>query len=105
MQDASSSTHARVQFVSVVGAQSVDNALPFLASLAQGGCDLVFAAGPVPLAAVNEGARRFPHTRFVAVGNAPARPNVSIVDATTPAEVRAEVARLVTTAVGISRGA
>jgi hypothetical protein len=105
LEDASLSTHARVQFAPVVGAQTVDNALPFLASLAQGGCDLVFAVGPLPVAAVKESAKRFPHTRFVVVGVGPAQPNVSIVDTTTAAEVRAGVARLVAAAVGISRGA
>jgi hypothetical protein len=60
MQDASQATHAKVQYLSVSGPQTVENAMPFLNSLAQGHCDLVVAVGDAPVAAVRAGAGKFP---------------------------------------------
>jgi basic membrane lipoprotein Med (substrate-binding protein (PBP1-ABC) superfamily) len=103
LQDASAATRAKVQYLAVAGAQTAANALPYLASLAQSGCDLVLAVGLAPVAAVDEGAARFPGTRFVAVGGGSARPNVSIVDVPA-ARVRAEVGGVVTAAVRSASG-
>jgi basic membrane lipoprotein Med (substrate-binding protein (PBP1-ABC) superfamily) len=100
MQDASLATRAKVQYVSVSGPQTVDNAVPFLASLAQGGCDRVFAVGPVPVGAVARSAAQFPKVRFVVVGGDAPGPNVSKVNAASPAAVRSSVSRAVTTATG-----
>lgn len=94
MQEASRATRAKVQYLAVVGPQTADNAAPFLASLAQGRCDLVFVAGEGPIAAVPTIAGRFPDARFYAVGGAAAR-NVSTLDGSDSARLRAEVARIV----------
>lgn len=100
MQDASLKTRAKVQFLAVSGPQTADNAATFLASLAQGGCDLVFAAGEAPVGAVTTLAGRFPQARFypvVTAGGAAAADNVTVIDA--GGEVRARVASVVTDAV------
>jgi basic membrane lipoprotein Med (substrate-binding protein (PBP1-ABC) superfamily) len=95
MQDASVASRVRVQFLPVSGAQTTDNALTFLASLAQSRCGLVFAAGDLPVAAVIQGAQRFPGVRFVVVGHRTGAANVSTVDASGPAEIRSAVRGLV----------
>ncbi|MEV8517868.1 hypothetical protein [Dactylosporangium sp. NPDC051484] len=95
MQDASQQTKAKMQYLEITGAQTVENAVTFLNSLAQGGCDLIFAAGDLPVRAVAQGAKAFPAKRFVTVGGATAA-NVSAVDAVTPHD---EVVRLITDAV------
>src|SRR5262245_15879290 len=51
LQDASLATHAKVQYLPVLGAQTTDNALTFLATLAQGQCNIIFAVGNGPVAA------------------------------------------------------
>src|SRR6266540_1993395 len=81
MQDASLQTRAEVQYLVVVGEQTVANAGPFLASLAQSRCDLVIAV------------------RFVVLGGGATGTNVSVVDDGSPADVRAAVTRIVTNAV------
>ncbi|WP_433609897.1 hypothetical protein ACQP2P_39645 [Dactylosporangium sp. CA-139114] len=95
MQDASRQTKAKVQYLEVSGAQTVENAVTFLNSLAQGGCDLVFAAGDLPVRAVAQGAKTFPARRFVTMGGTAAA-NVSTVDAADPHD---EVVRLIANAV------
>jgi basic membrane lipoprotein Med (substrate-binding protein (PBP1-ABC) superfamily) len=100
MQEASLATRAKVQYVSVVGPQTADNAVPFLSSLAQGRCNLVFAVGAVPVGAVGKAAAQFPGTRFVVVGGAPADGNVSKVDVGSAEATRTSVKRFITTAVG-----
>jgi hypothetical protein len=44
LQDASLATHAKVQYLAITGPQTVDNGVPFLNTLAQTGCNLIFAA-------------------------------------------------------------
>ncbi|MGW0432570.1 hypothetical protein ACWDV4_08490 [Micromonospora sp. NPDC003197] len=100
MQDASLRTRAKVQFLEVDGAQTIDNARTYLGSLVQGRCDLVLAVGEVPVGAVRENAARFPSARFVTVGSGASTANVSVVTEPTPEAVRAQVDRIVAEAVG-----
>jgi basic membrane lipoprotein Med (substrate-binding protein (PBP1-ABC) superfamily) len=86
MQKASLATRAKVRYLAVAGEQSTENAVTFLASLAQSECSLVFAVGDVPRAAVDAGAARFPKVQFAAVGRARAAPNVSTINATDVSE-------------------
>jgi hypothetical protein len=102
MQQASQATRAKVQYLAVAGPQTVANAAPFLASQAQGRCQVLFAVGTAPAAAVQRDAKRFPKARFYLVGDTSA--GVSTIDAGAPAAVRAEVAKLVTAAVTRSNG-
>ena len=83
MQDASLQTKAKVQYLEITGPQTVDNAVTFLNSQAQGGCDLIFAAGDLPVQAVAKGAAKFPAKKFVTVGGSGAA-NVATVDAAAP---------------------
>jgi hypothetical protein len=100
MQDASLQTRAKVQYLEVTGEQTADNAVTFLNSLAQGGCDLVFAAGDLPVQAVALGAKTFPGKRFVTVGGSAPEPNVSRVDAVTPHD---QIVRMIVEAVAANR--
>jgi basic membrane lipoprotein Med (substrate-binding protein (PBP1-ABC) superfamily) len=102
MQKASLATRAKVQYVEVTGPQTPENALPFLNSLAQSRCTLVFAAGTAPVAAVRDGAARFPETKFYVVGTSITKPNVSTVDGKSADEIRDAVARVLTDAVKAS---
>jgi basic membrane lipoprotein Med (substrate-binding protein (PBP1-ABC) superfamily) len=81
MQNASLATRAKVRYLAVAGEQSTENAMAFLASLAQSQCSLVFAVGDLPRSAVDAGAARFPHVHFAVVGPAHTAPNVSTIDA------------------------
>lgn len=102
MQDASLATHAKVQFLTIEGPQTTANALPFLASLAQSKCDMVFAAGAVPVAAVDGGASRFPKVRFYVVGRAASNQNVTALAGSSAAQTRTAVSKAVTAAVAAS---
>lgn len=103
MQEASLTTRAKVQYLAVAGPQTVDNAVPYLNSLAQRRCDLVLAAGAVPTGAVGKAAAQFPRTRFVVVGPGTTAVNVVVVTANTPGTVRPAVSKIVTDAVGPKR--
>jgi basic membrane lipoprotein Med (substrate-binding protein (PBP1-ABC) superfamily) len=84
MQEASLATLAKVQYLAVAGPQTESNALPFANSLAQRRCDLIFAAGPAPAAAVRTAATSFPGVRFyIVTADAPA------AGAANPSNVRA----------------
>jgi hypothetical protein len=99
MQDASLKTRAKVQYLQITGAQTPENAVTFLNSLAQGGCNLIFAAGELPVQALGAGAKTFPAKRFVAVGGpggSSGSANVSSVDAAAPHD---EIVRIITDAV------
>jgi hypothetical protein len=102
MQDASLATHAKVQFLTVEGPQTTANALPFLASLAQSKCDMVFAAGAVPVVAVDEGASRFPKVGFYVVGRAASTHNVTALAGSSATQIRAAASKAVTAAVASS---
>jgi hypothetical protein len=99
LQDASLATHVKVQYLAIVGPQTVDNGLTFLNNLGQTGCNLVFAAGDTPIATVDKGAAAFPHTTFLPVGPAKPRANVTPLDGHTPEEIRAAVSAALTNAV------
>ncbi len=73
---------ARVQaeYVAVSGEQTATNALTYLNGMAQGHCDLIFAAGPTQREAVRQGAHRFPGVRFYVVGGSDAGANVVRLD-------------------------
>lgn len=99
MQQASRDTRAKVEYLTVSGAQTVENAAPFVASLAQNRCDLVLAAAELPVAAVRRAAPSFPAIRFVVLGSGPGAANIAVLDVADPARVAAVVAETVTSAV------
>lgn len=99
MQDASLATHAKVQYLSVSGPQTVDNAAAFLASLTQGRCNLVFATGDTPVTATRENAAKFPTVAFYIVGAGANTANLTHI----PANTEQTVNDIVTKAANKSR--
>lgn len=99
MQDASLQTLAKVQYLAITGPQTADNGVTFLNSQAQAGCDLLFAAGDVAVATVDQAAAQFPQKRFYPVAGGTATANVHPIPAATPGDVRATVAATISAAV------
>jgi basic membrane lipoprotein Med (substrate-binding protein (PBP1-ABC) superfamily) len=97
MQDASVDKRVRVQYLTVSGGQTAENAQTFLASLAQGRCSLIFVTGTAGSQAVDRAAAQFPQSRFVLLGRRSGAPNVSTVEGGSPAAVQAAVKQLVAT--------
>lgn len=98
MQRASLKTHARVQYQPIIGPATVPNALPYLASLVQRRCDLIMAAGDIPVATATAGASRYPQAQFILVGGRKAAKNITALNATSP-DLPAAVSDIVTHAV------
>jgi basic membrane lipoprotein Med (substrate-binding protein (PBP1-ABC) superfamily) len=107
--DASLKTRAKVQYLPVFGEQTTANAVPYLSSLIQRHCDVIFAVGDAPVAAAVAAAPGYPKIRFVVVastpvaGSAAAAPsNVTRLDAAMPDRLRPAVASALTAAVARS---
>lgn len=98
MQDGSLTTHAKVQYLAITGPQTVDNGIPFLNTLAQTGCNLVFSVGDTPNATVDKGAPQFPDHRLYPVGGGTPAANVSPIQADTPQAIQDAVAHILVTA-------
>jgi hypothetical protein len=99
MRDASRATHAKVQFLQVTGEATVGNALPYLATLVQRRCAVVFAVGPAQVAAVAADAAKHPEVRFVVAGGSSPASNVTAIDSSDPGQVRGQADRLLRDAV------
>jgi hypothetical protein len=99
MQEASLATHAKVQYLAVAGPQTTANAVPFINSLAQSRCDLIFTVGQAQVAAAEQGAPRFPAARFYAIGGTTTQGNLTAIANTTPDQVHTDVAHTITAAV------
>jgi hypothetical protein len=98
MQQASTETRGKVSFLEVDGAQTAQNASTFLATLVNGGCDVVLAAGEAPSGAVLQGAGQFPQAKFIAVttvDDGKSLANVVRVTDSDPARVTSRVHDLV----------
>jgi hypothetical protein len=78
MRNASAETHARVNYVPVVGEQSAKNALPHLNGLLQRQCDVVLAVGKAQVQAAETEAGAHPNVRFVVVDGDAAAANVTV---------------------------
>ncbi|NEA38813.1 hypothetical protein [Streptomyces sp. SID11385] len=102
MRDASRDTHARVAYTPVTGAQTVENATPFLNGLFQRSCEVVVAWRGAEVAAAREAAGERPRTRFILVGGVTdgggSKGNNTVVVAP-DGEVRAHIADAVREAV------
>jgi basic membrane lipoprotein Med (substrate-binding protein (PBP1-ABC) superfamily) len=99
MEAASLSTHAKVEYLPVAGAQTTGSALPYLASLVQRHCNVVVAVGTAPVSAVTASARRFSTVRFAVVGGHVTASNVTVLDSRA-GQIRTSVAQAVMAAVG-----
>jgi len=80
LEDASTSSGAKVQYLAVMGPQTDANARPFLESLIQRHCDLIFAIDSAPVAAVRAVASGQPDVRFYVVTVQPATPLSNVVE-------------------------
>ena len=100
MQDASLATHAKVEYLPVLGEDTVANARPYLASLLQRQCAMVIAVGTAEVGAVRADASAHPQVRFVSVGGGSGGGNVTVVPAGSGA--RKQVADAVTAGVRAS---
>ena len=99
LQQASTATNAKVQYLAVTGEQTVDNATTFVNTLAQAGCDVVFGVGDVAVAAIERSSPAFPNRRFYTVGGTATAPNLTPIAATDPAGVTRAVNDAATAAV------
>lgn len=86
--EASTTTHVRVEFLSIDGEQTLDHAVVVLNTLAQWNCQLLFAAGELPLAAVARGAPTFPDVHFYIVGGEADSANVTALGGDAKTAVR-----------------
>jgi hypothetical protein len=100
MQDASGETDVQVTYLAAQGDGTPGSAEPFVASLADGNCGILFAVGPAQTEAVASLAPRFPKVRFVDVGGASAAGNFTLIPEGSAAAVRAAVADAVESAYG-----
>jgi hypothetical protein len=101
LQRASLATHAKVEYLPVMGSQTVGGALPMLSSLVQRNCNVIIAAGTPQIAAVDQEAPRYPGVRFATVGGPAGGSNVTVLSTAT-AQIAPAVDNLVTTAVQAS---
>jgi basic membrane lipoprotein Med (substrate-binding protein (PBP1-ABC) superfamily) len=97
MQDASTATRAKVQYLAVVGPQTQANAETFLTSLAQGRCNLILAAGPLATSVVRTGAPTYPGVRFVVVGSGASGSNVQYIGDVSGSTLQSQISTLVGT--------
>jgi hypothetical protein len=96
MQQASTSSRVRVQYLAVNGPQTVTNAGGYAASLAGSRCGVVIAVGATQVKAVAATAKSFPDVRFAAVGGAGAAGDVPALDGSSPEALRTAVTQQVT---------
>jgi basic membrane lipoprotein Med (substrate-binding protein (PBP1-ABC) superfamily) len=101
LQRASLATHAKVEYLPVMGAQTIGGALPVLSSLLQRNCNVIVAAGTPQIAAVDQDAARYPAVRFATVGGPAGGSNVTVLSTAT-AQIAPAVDNLVTAAVQAS---
>jgi basic membrane lipoprotein Med (substrate-binding protein (PBP1-ABC) superfamily) len=99
MQRASLATQAKVQYLPVLGETTAANALPYLATLVQRRCAVVFAVGTAQIAAVAADAPKYPAVRFVTLGGAASGANVTNIDETDSVRVADRVDGLLRAAV------
>lgn len=99
MHDASASTHARVEYLSLAGAQTAANAQPYLAGLAQSKCAVIYATGAAPIAAVKPVAHQFPRVRFAVLSPAVNSGNITSLPRASTADLRAAARKLLVDAV------
>jgi hypothetical protein len=98
MQQASLATRGKVQYLEVDGPQTSAQAATYLATLARSKCDLILTVGDAQNAALGRAAASYPSMRFIAVGEAEARANVSVLDGSVPDRVAETVRTAVSAA-------
>jgi hypothetical protein len=99
LQDGSTATQAKIQYLAVVGPQNIENAQTFLNGLAQANCSLIFGAGQLATATIDSAASEHPDTRFLPVSASSSHPNVTPIAPGPPEQVRTAVRDALTLAV------
>src|SRR5689334_13434218 len=97
MQDASTATQIKVQYLSIAGPQTAANGLSFFNSLGVQKCTVIVAAGPTPVAAMVEGYTQFPGVRLVAVAGDTKGTPITAIDGS-PAAIQSGVRAIVAAA-------
>ena len=97
MQEASTDTLIKVQYLSIAGPQTAANGLSFFNSLGGQQCTVIIAAGPTAVAAMVEGYKQFPGVRMVAVGGDTKGAPITAIDGPA-ATIRSSVRTAVTEA-------
>ena len=99
MQKASVAHAVRVQYQTVSGAQTEENALTYFNAMALQKCSVIAAAGEAPRGAVVAGGAKFPDIRYVLVGGAanevPGASEVELVPAEPSGDVTNALDRIV----------
>jgi hypothetical protein len=109
LQRASLATHAKVEYLPVMGPQTAAAALPVLSSLIQRDCNVIIAVGTPQITAVDQDAAQHPGVKFATIGGPAASvapgsgtpasaPNVTVLTTAT-AQIAPAVDQLVTAAV------
>ncbi|GAA0568029.1 hypothetical protein GCM10010172_60300 [Paractinoplanes ferrugineus] len=91
MKDASVQTLVRVQYLQVAGAQTAENAEPYLNTLTVARCGMIVAAGPAQIDAVVRNAEKHLDIQFVTVNGGGPAANVRALDAAAPGKLREEL--------------
>ena len=99
MQKASLDTHAQAQFLRVTEPLTPDNAKSTLASMTQGRCNLVFAAGDASVTAVRADAAKYSGVHFYLLGGGTDTANLTHIPASAD-KVTDAVAQAVVKAAG-----
>nr|WP_144298703.1 hypothetical protein [Streptomyces sp. TLI_235] len=93
MQDASAAKHSQVSWLKAPRATTGPEAVPYANTLVQQRCSMVLAAEDVPAKALASVADANPGVRFVVVGTAQVRANLTVIPV--GADVRAAVEKAV----------
>jgi hypothetical protein len=99
LQDASTATQAKIQYLAVVGPQTIENAQTFLNGLTQANCSAIFGAGELATATIDTVASDHPEAQFLAVSADASHSNVTAIAPGTPEQIRRAVRDALTQAV------
>lgn len=96
MQQSSVKTAAKSQFLAIPAAAARYDAETYVNTLVARGCDVILAAGPVPVRVATEAAASSPARHFILVGDGPSAGNTIVVRSAKPSA--AAVANVLTDA-------
>ncbi|GAA0456332.1 hypothetical protein Aca07nite_52150 [Actinoplanes capillaceus] len=91
MEDASTATLVQAQYLKVYGTSSVDNATPYLNSLAMSRCGTIIATGQAQIDAVTGKAGDHPDIDFITIDGGSPGGNVRRLDTSAAPALRTEI--------------
>jgi hypothetical protein len=95
MEQASVANRIQVSYLAVSGQSTVSNAEPYVATLAQQGCDVIIATGAAEVAAVTADVSDFEAIRFAVVGGTTKPNGLTVLPNASPAATQSAVDMLV----------